>query len=299
MECNTLSKTLNTLFELPRSQFDRVKPLYADAQFDQPCYDSVFEGRQSARIFVDDADAPKSALMFRSYEYFVAGEADPLLRQFIKDAPEEAEVFASFYGYVPLNEAWKSALLSDLPLEMIGRCNFQWQPGTPVYNWRSERPSNTEIVSIDGKLARRLDAECYPVPFVLYDWGSYEAYEQYGFGFALMIGDAVASSVMATSVSQWHALITIATEPPFRKRGFATLLGARFIEETLQRGLLPIWDCDDFNHGSIATARKLGFKELDPFVELALPNRAKPDLSRGLWSAESRADGVGVWSRNA
>ncbi|MBI1258669.1 MAG: GNAT family N-acetyltransferase [Chloroflexi bacterium] len=293
MEC----KTLNTLFELPHDLFDRVKPLYAEAPFDQPCYDAVFEGKQAARIFVDDADAPKSALMCRSYEYFAAGTAHPLMRQFIKDAPEEAEVFASFYGYVPLMDGWKSALLSDLPLEIIGRCNFQWQPGTPIYDWHAAVPEGANIVQIDSYLARRLDAECYPVPFILYDWGSYEAYTQYGFGFALFVGEAVASSISATAVSQRHALITIATEPPFRKQGFATLLGARFIEETLQRGLIPTWDCDDFNTGSVATARKLGFKELDPFVELALPNRAKPEPSRGLWSAETRADGVTLWHR--
>ena len=295
MEC----KTLNTLFELPRSQFDRVKPLYADAQFDQPCYASVFEGKVPARIFVDDADAPKSALMFRSYEYFVAGEAHPLMRQFIKDAPEEAEEFEWFYGYVPLTDAWKNALLSDLPLEIIGRCNFQWQPGTPVYDWRAAVPANGRIVPIDVTLAERLDRDYYPVPFIQFAFDTYEAFEQYGWGFALFVGDALASSISTTAVSRQHALVTIDTEAPFRKRGFATLLGARFIEESLSRGLIPTWDTDDFNHGSIATARKLGFVEHDPFVELALPNRARPDRSRGLWSPSPRADGVTVWSRNS
>jgi GNAT superfamily N-acetyltransferase len=295
MEC----KTLNTVFELPRSQFDLVKPLYAQAQFDQPCYASVFEGKVPARIFVDDADAPKSALMFRSYEYFVAGEASPVLRQFIKDAPEEAEEFAWFYGYVPLTDAWKTALLSDLPLEIIGRCNFQWQPGTPVYNWRAALPANGRIVPVDRALAERLDRDYYPVPFVQFAFDTYEAYEQYGWGFALFVGDALASSVTTCAVSQQHALISIDTEPAFQKRGFAALLGGRFVEETLQRGLIPTWDTDDFNQGSIATARKLGFKERDRFVELALPNRARPDQSRGLWSAETHDDGTILWHRTA
>ena len=69
--------TLPTLFELPPALFDRVQPLYAAAPFDQPCYDVVFAGWQAARIFVDDADAPTSALMCRSYEFFPAGAVDP------------------------------------------------------------------------------------------------------------------------------------------------------------------------------------------------------------------------------
>ncbi|MCC6802377.1 MAG: GNAT family N-acetyltransferase [Anaerolineae bacterium] len=289
---------MQTLFELPPALFDRVQPLYAAAPFDQPCYDSVFEGKQAARIFVDDADAPESALMCRSYEFFPAGVVAPVLRRFIADAPDEAGVFAEFYGYAPLNTGWKDALLADFPYEVIGRCNFQWQPGTPLLDWRGRLPAEARIVPVDRALAERLDRDYYPVPFVLYDWGSYEAYEAHGFGYAVMVGEAVASSVTATTVSDHHALITVATEPDYRRRGFATLVSACFVEHSLERGLLPVWDTDDDNLGSLATARRLGFVEREPFVELALPNRAKPERSRGLWSSEQRADGVTVWRRD-
>jgi hypothetical protein len=289
---------LTTVFELSRNQFQRVAPLYAAVPFDQPCYDSVFEGKLEARIFVDDADAPTAALMCRSYEYFPAGAVNASLRQFIREAPEEARVFEYFYGYVPANLDWKTALLTDLPLEIIGRCNFQWTAGTPVPDWKANLPPDGRIVPIDRALAERLDRDYYPVPFVLYDWGSYDAYATHGFGFALLIGEEIASTITTTSVSQRHALVTIATESPFRKRGFAALIGARFVDACLERGLLATWDTDDTNLGSIATARRIGFTELAPFVELARPNRAKLDLSRGLWQAETRADGVTVWWRS-
>jgi len=288
---------LTTIYELPRTHQQRAATLYENAFFDEPCYDSVFEGKQKARIFVDDADAPTSALMCRAYEYFHAGAVTPALRQFTQDAPQEAEVFAHFYGYAPLNTAWKEALLNDLPLEIIGRCNFQWQPGTPVYDWRAKLPADGRIVPVDRALAERLDRECYPAPFVRMEWGSYEAYEQHGFGFAFFIGEAIASTITTVTVSNRHALISVATEPPFRQRGFATLVGARFIDYCLEHGLLPIWDCDDFNTNSVATARKLGFVEAPRFVELALPNRAKPEQSQGVWSSETRADGVIAWRR--
>jgi RimJ/RimL family protein N-acetyltransferase len=289
---------LTTLYELPRTHITRAARLYQNAYFDQPCYESVFEGRQEGRIFVDDPDTPTSALMCRAYEYFHAGVVHPALRQFTLDAPQEAGVFADFYGYAPLNTTWKEALLSDLPLEIIRRCNFQWKVGTPVYGWRAKLPSNGRIVPVDRVLAERLDRECYPVPFIRFDWGSYEAYEQHGFGFALFIGEAIASTITTVTVSKRHALINVATEPPFRQRGFATLISARFIEHCLEHSLLPVWDTDDFNINSIATARKLGFEEAQPFVELALPNRAKPEQSQGVWSSETRADGVIVWRRD-
>jgi GNAT superfamily N-acetyltransferase len=289
---------LKTVFELPNPLYDRVTSLYADAPFDQPCYDSVFEGKQPARIFVDNADAPTAALMCRSYEYYHAGAVDAALRQFTAEAPEEAGVFADFYGYVPLNDGWKAALLADAPYEIIGRMNFQWQPGAPAPDWRALMPEDGRVVSVDEVLARRLDRECYPVPFIRFDWGSYEAYAAHGFGFALLVGDAIASTITAISTSSRHALINVATEPPFRKQGFATLVGGCFVEDCLKRGLLPVWDTDDTNLGSAATARRLGFTEEVPFVELGLPNRAKPERSRGLWLPEMRADGVTMWRRS-
>ncbi len=289
---------MNTIYELPHDLFGCAAHLYQNATFDQPCYDSVFEGVQVARLFVDDADAPTSALMCRSYEYYPAGVVDPSLRRFINDAPAEADVFGSFYGYVPLNDAWKTALLSDQALEIIGRCNFQWQPGTPVNDWRAHLPANAEIVPVDRALAERLDRECYPVPFVLDDWGSYEAYAAHGFGFALLVGGQIASTITAITVSQRHALINVATEPPYRRQGLATLVSARFVEDTLERGLLPIWDCDDTNAGSMALARRVGFSEADKFVELALPDRAKPEQTHGVWSQSLRADSVIVWQNS-
>jgi GNAT superfamily N-acetyltransferase len=295
MECKTI---LNTIYELPYPLFQRTRPLYAAAAFDQPGYDSVFEGKQPARLFVDDAAAPQSALMCRSYDYFAAGVVDPALRQFVKDAPAEAEVFASPYGLVPLHHGWKEAVIADWQAEIVGRCNFQWQIGTPVYDWRTHLPADARIIPVDRAVAERLDREMRPVPFTLYEWGSYEAYAAHGFGYALLVGDHFASAVTAVTVSDRHALITIDTDAAYRRRGLATLVAARFIEHCLEHGLLPIWDCDDFNTPSIATARKLGFIEAEPFIELALPDRAQPPQSRGLWSIrETRADGVIVWTR--
>jgi RimJ/RimL family protein N-acetyltransferase len=176
--------------------------------------------------------------------------------------------------------------------------NFQWQPDKPAPDWRSLMPENGRVVPVDEALARRLDRECYPVPFILFDWGSYEAYAAHGFGFALLVGDAIASTITAISVSSKHALINVATEPPFRQQGFATLVGGCFVEDCLKRGLLPVWDTDDTNIGSAATARRLGFTEEAPFVELGLPNRAKPERSRGVWLSEPGANGITIWRRN-
>ncbi len=154
---------MTTIYELPTALSRRAAPLFAAASFDQPCYNSVFEGKQPARLLVDDPAAPQAALLCRSYEYFAAGVVDPALRQFIREAPAEAEVFASLYGLVPLTDGWKQAIIADWQAEIVGRCNFQWRIGTPVYDWRAHLPADARIVPVDrgnGRTARPRNAPC-------------------------------------------------------------------------------------------------------------------------------------------
>ena len=68
-----------------------------------------------------------------------------------------------------------------------------------------------------------------------------------------------------------------------------------FIETTLARGLLPTWDTDSVNGRSRALAKRLGFVERDPFVEIGAYPRLPLTLSTGVWSSEALAGGVTRW----
>jgi hypothetical protein len=301
--------TQTYIYELPQHQFSRAAHLYADVPFDQPCYETVFTGRQPGRIFADDPDAPRAALMCRTYEYYPAGALDTPLRAFIREAPEEADVFQRFYGYAPTSKAWADALRADTPaLEDIPRRQFVWQPGTPIFDWRAHLTEDMRIVPIDRALAERVDREVTGgFPLMAMVWsdlsedfapGGYARYERDGFGYALFVGETLASVCYAISVSSQHALISIDTQPEFRLRKLATAVSARFVEHCLQSGLLPLWDCDALNPASALTALRVGLVETTPFVELAFPQRAKPAMSRGVWSCVERDDGLNVWTRD-
>ena len=59
--------------------------------------------------------------------------------------------------------------------------------------------------------------------------------------------------------------VGIGTQEPYRRRGFATLMGMALIEEASLRGVTQLgWHCFTSNQASVATALKLGFrKEMD------------------------------------
>lgn len=288
---------MTSVYELPFPLFRRVKPLFDTAWFDESCYEAVYAGWQPGRVFADNPDTPTAAMICHSYEFFVASAVDTPLRAFLKDAPAEADVFERFYGYAPVGDAWKNALLSDQPLGIVERMNFRWISGTPIPEWRS-LPTDARIVPIDRALAERIDTHSF-LPFIRMFWSDYDRYEAHGFGYALMVGDEVASTIFAIATSHRDALISVDTEEKYRRRSFAALVGARFIEHCLAHDLLPVWDTDRDNVPSANLAHKLGFAEAQPFVEMAFPDRAKPAMTQGVWMrGDSRADGVIEWRRS-
>jgi RimJ/RimL family protein N-acetyltransferase len=260
--------------------------------------DAVFEGKQAARMFVDDPDSPTCALMARSYDYFLAGEPSAALRRFLREAPAAPGVFSEFYGYVPLNSAWHEALIADHEgeLEVIGRRSFRFPAPalTSISNWRERIPAGIEIVTIDAALAPAVDERLHE--FIGLLWGTYERFEELGFGFCALSGDRPVSTAFAGVVSEREANLSVGTDPEFRRLGLAFLCSAACIERGLALGRDVTWDCDSHNLPSGELAAKLGFVEEEPFAELAFPNRAKP-VATAEWIALEPRAGVIPWQR--
>ncbi len=295
------ARTSPTVVELAPAQLARAAPLFADAPADRAYLDAVFQGRSPGRIVVDRLDDPQAALMARTYEYFLAGEPVPALRRFVAEAPAEPGIFEHVYGYVGFADSWVAALVADAPtLEAIGRRTFVFRPASrpAVAGWRERTPDDVALLPLDADLARRADDELDEVIGLM--WGGHDAFAAHGFGTAAV--DATSGRLLSVSAafgrSDAEANLGVGTHPDHRRRGLATLCCQAAIEQTLDLGLSPTWDCDVPNPPSAALALSLGFTELRPFVELAYPRRGKPTPSTGLWHAESAEDGATIWRRS-
>lgn len=284
--------------------------LFSGATFDRVFVESFFEGRQPGRLFVDDPERPAGALLCRTYDYLLAGEPAPALRQFIADAPAEADVFDTihdlaaakrtktirFYGFVPMSDAWRIALESIFGehLETIGRRAFRFDPANVAVarDWPRRLPAGYAVRPIDAPLAERIDTECDDLIGLF--WGGYERFGLEGFGAAVVTGSEIASVAYTISVSSREINIGVETNPAHRRRGLATIASQACIVQALDRGLTPTWDCDYFNVPSGLLAIAAGFREEPSFVELTFPNRGGPALSSGRWRSEPGEHAV-IW----
>lgn len=291
------------IYEIPRASFDLAAPLYDGRWFDEAFIDAIFEGTQDGRLFVDDPRQPRTALLCRTYEYYIAGDhTNQDLRQFIADAPAEAGVFADLYGFCALSRAWDDALLSDLGerLVVIGRRSFKIKgERARLLDWRVMMPAGISIVPIDHTLIARINAMLEPMPGIGIFMGGAGRFFEYGFGVCAMQGETVASVAHTGSVSSRYADIDINTAAPFRGQGLATLAAAACVEECIARGLIPTWHTDATNIASMATARTIGYEEGAPFSQLSPPEGTRPRLSQGRWAATpldvALPEGITVW----
>lgn len=271
-----------TIHELAPGSFPVVRPLFEAVWFDEAQIGAALERKQAGRVFVDDPDRPRAALVCRTYGFYPAGDpANAALRAFIADAPAEAAVFDRLYGYM-VDAPWRDALLRDQgeALTTIDRRAFHFPaaaPTPPVVP-----PPGASVVAIDAPLAERIDRELGQLIGLF--WGDHGRFGEGGVGACTLVDGRVASVAYAIAVSDRTANIDVETVHPYRRRGLAALTSAAFVAACRWRGLTPTWGCDAINPASAALAAKLGFVEDPPHFQLSPADGAAKVGSRGRWT---------------
>ncbi len=286
------------VYELPVHQFERVMPLFEATWFDEMFIMPSLRGSQPGRVFVDRVDQLGAAILFRTYEFYLAGDCkSTAMRVFIKDAPAEPGVFQGFHGFAPLDKAWDAALIEDYGdgLMVLPRCNFRWE-GAAVMDWRAQLPNGAAVVPITVPLAQRLDQEWQEG--IGASWSGYDRFAHDGYGFCLMIGDQLGSVAYTDGADDHSASIGVRTNAALRRQGLASVVCSAFIEATLARGMLPVWECEERNTASKRLAQKLGFVEREPFSDIIVPGYGPLPLSQGLWQSTPGEGRSVIWTKN-
>ena len=231
----------------------------------------------------------------------MAGDPNPAdLRRFIHEAPAEVIDFQHFHGFAPLDPIWISPLESDFDgaLMVLPRIYFRWPNDRIASDWHSRLPNQARIVPITADLARQIDTELGEN--IGFFWGGYDRYAAHGYGCCLLINDQIVSAAVADGCDGHSVSIGVVTVPEFRRKGLSELTCTAFIEESLARGIQPVWECEVRNVASKSLAEKLGFVERARFAQLSIaePPYGPLRLSNGLWHSKAGSDGIAIWQRD-
>lgn len=127
-------------------------------------------------------------------------------------------------------------------------------------------PEGYTMRQIDSDLAHRVEgfAEYYGSMY-----GSVERAVEGIIGHFLMHGDAIVSEAEAGPLTRGVAEMGIETEEAYRRQGFATIAAAYVIRACEAQGYHVFWNAAQLNAGSVALARRLGFRRERPSAVLA------------------------------
>jgi RimJ/RimL family protein N-acetyltransferase len=302
------------LYELNKEHYVIAKPVMRAAWTEHASFDSILAGQRAGRVFVDDVNQPKTALVCHHVgNYFPVGEVSEPLRQFIYDAPAESEIFdMPFFAYYANQEVWERTLLEGVPdsARVMPRRTFILEDAgaTPFTDWRQQVPDDITIVPLDRMLAERADRDLrqtligpvwheHSFPSERYPAAGYENFVCKSFGYCALSGERVVCAAWAGSLSDSHAAVEIETAEDFRRRGLATLTCAAFLEVCRERGLAHEWICDVDNPASARLALRLGHRELSPIKKIQWRDMEQDFTpSRGLWTYEPHKMGR-LWRR--
>ncbi|MBK7456140.1 MAG: GNAT family N-acetyltransferase [Anaerolineales bacterium] len=250
------------MIELESENYLKVLPLLKNIkQAVLPC--AVCEGYNPGRIFVDDEQDPQTAMIWTpvGYYFLVLGQGQKLdeVSNLLTGTFISASKAIGETGFILIAEFdnWRektSALLNNREVIEIFRRPFKFYTEHFNENWREKIPAGFYLKRVEESLAEQAR--------ILGSRKSLDDFISHGIGYALMDGDKLASVCSSVFVSSTRVEIDVHTEEEYRRKGFAVITASALIEECLQQGKQPNWECFWENKESTALALKLGFKQL-------------------------------------
>ena len=230
---------------------------------------AVCEGYNPGRVFVDNEQNPKTTLIWTPVGYYFL-VLDPSnrhlsdLSKLLTDTfiPASKEMGETGFILVASLDDWKettSALLSSREVIEIFRRPFAFnaEKFNARGNWRTLIPAGFQLKRLDETLAEKAH--------VLGSWASPDDFMSHGVGYAVMDDDNIVSVCTSVFASSQRVEIDVHTEDEYRRRGFASITASALIEECMQKGKQPNWECFWENEESTALALKLGFEKLPDY----------------------------------
>jgi GNAT superfamily N-acetyltransferase len=257
-----------------------ARPLFQELEQSHALVPASFEGRATARLFVDDPAAPQVGMIVCNSRVLCAGDAsridflDEMTRRFSDELiPTHIARGNDAYLVCASHEVWSSALPYLFPTQELYHGTRQYyeitgftpQPNLQFPNGFSMQLITPEFLSsnLTGLNAVREE--------MCSERASVEDFLVRSFGVCPIYSNEVAGWCMSEYNVGDRCEIGIATAPNHQRQGIATLTTLFFLAEARRRGYTRVgWDCWTRNIPSVATARRAGFSLIEEYPAIVV-----------------------------
>jgi GNAT superfamily N-acetyltransferase len=258
--------------ELTPEQFAGVRPLFAGFDYSLSL-EAAIEGVNPGRIFVDDAENPRTGLALTVEGYLLAGEHDDpeileALRQFLRDSIFSGKVYVNGDDSLSLAvhpEAWEARLSELIPTyDALSLPRYHYLCRRVALDWQSSMPEGYTLRRIDREFLSNRDlalSEDLGEEEIEAYWGSVAHFLERGIGFCVLDGGEEVSHCTADCAAGTQVDVGVYTAPAHRRKGLAATVVAATVEHCLSHGFRQVgWHCNVENAGSWKTAERVGFE---------------------------------------
>lgn len=230
--------------------------------WDKTMIRSFLQGHMG-RMLTSGGDTPRSAIIDIGDFCFLAGEPD-------------AELLGGLKGFKLLaskDDTW-AALIEDFfgkRAKKIFRYAIKHEPDvfdrSILTSYVKALDANYELRMFDKEIFELARANAWSADLCS-QFRDFNDYQRRAIGAAVLHEGKLVAGASPYVVYDNGIEIEIDTKPEFRRRGLATVCGAKLILECLDRGIYPSWDAHDLR--SLALAEKLGYHLSHSYVTYEL-----------------------------
>ncbi|MCL2352023.1 MAG: GNAT family N-acetyltransferase [Firmicutes bacterium] len=250
--------------ELDASRYSTVKGLIPLIKCDNLWAYSIVENPRLGRVFVDDINAPETALFWHFCgDAFIAGPCENgdvirTLGEFFRGTFEHnRKRFALYVNGEQCKKAVADIAKTVPSVQVYERYMFRFNEKT----FRAldiAAPAGYALREIDREIYDRLRGGILPKFF----WDSPEAFLKAGKGYCMLGGEDIACHSFGAAVGNGTVDVGIETAPEHRGKGLAVPTAYAMVKYCADNGLTPNWGCGTTNAGSARIAQILGFEAI-------------------------------------
>ena len=244
-----------------------LMPLFANYFPQRIFINSVLE-RHSGIALADSKTNPRVAQLTHPGWAILGGDVThPIAQKLVQQLSE--------MWIIPISEAWRALFKSIFQVHGHHLKQMQGITFSPesldlkhLRNLQKRIPFDCQIQRVDISLASQLRDEglsSFPGFSTLADFA------ERGIGFCATIEGRIISHVVSLMECREGIHIGIETDPDFRNKGFATVIGAKLLVHCIEQGIYPHWSASCENATSIHLAEKLGYVRDAVYGALSVP----------------------------
>jgi len=252
------------LLQLPEENKHLVKGLFKKRQPNNSAFWSYLYGDIPGITYVDNVSAPAAAICVLSFFNwtFVSDNADI---RWVEEMIQE--ICKTDY----LQVVWNPSAVPQKPAKgleaVIPRFEFIERHEVP------RKKTQADIRLIDSGLFEK----CEWKDIQLLAYTTKENFLSKAFGFCVVQDEEICCECYATFNADTYTEMGVITAESKRRKGYASTVCLRVIDEARKRGLIPTWSCDQDNIESVNLAQKLGFHSPVEYEFLYFPQMRREE----------------------